>query len=157
MVGINTRWFIKRKNTPFSYSLFVLDYIFHEKGAFLALGKCSLTSETLNRGFTPAAVIPSPTKPEQVLYSHCSKHRRGMRTGTVPSFIKPVLCISYQKQKECSRPFFSYPLHSANIVLSIHLQENSFISCFCRIYSHNPCPWVPAVNLQSPLFLKKGC
>jgi hypothetical protein len=74
----------------------------------LSMGTCGSTAMNTHGGFTPAAVA-SPKNaidPELVLRHHRSAQGRYGGTGTVPSFIIPVLRISYHSKNSSTEPFF---------------------------------------------------
>ena len=75
---------------------------------FLALEKCSITSETLTGVSPPPLWLPRCDKTRTGNTSSSLSTGRNGGTGTVPSFIEPVLCISYHCKRNSTKPLFFY-------------------------------------------------
>ena len=54
----------------------------------------------------PLWLPPNTINPEQVLHHYRYSQGRNEGTGTVPSFIVPVLCISFLSKRNSTEPFF---------------------------------------------------
>ena len=107
---------------------------------FLALEKCSITSETLTGVSTPLLWLPRCDNSRTGNTSSSLSAGRNGGTGTVPSFIEPVLCISYHSKRNSTNPLFLFRLYLETLSV-IRMHPDAFLAFIFEIKKcHAPVP-----------------
>jgi hypothetical protein len=96
------------------------DFFYDDILKKFGLGEMLHSERNAQGGSTPAAVAP-PTaiNPEQVLPHRHSAPGRYEGTGTIPSFVVPVHCISYYGKRNSPEPKFCNYTESKKATLSL--------------------------------------